>query len=88
MLAHQFALENALVEFEAFDAMEFIDLATQYDVSGVPHTAINAGEGTVVGAVPEDRLVYEIDRAIHLQPEKAQNFDKGNLDGSKSNLEG
>ncbi|HVN55494.1 MAG TPA: thioredoxin family protein [Anaerolineaceae bacterium] len=65
VLAHEFALESPLVESGAYDAMEFLDLTYQHEVSGVPHTAINGGDGTAVGAVPEDRLVYEIDGAIH-----------------------
>lgn len=42
------------------DAGEFPDLADRFGVSGVPHTAINDGAGTVVGAVPEEHLVAEI----------------------------
>lgn len=64
VLAHQMALESSFVEAEVIDAYEFPDLADQFEVSGVPQTTINAGAGTVVGAVPEDQLVAEIARAI------------------------
>jgi hypothetical protein len=30
----------------------------------VPQTTINAGAGMVVGAVPEDHLIHEIQRAL------------------------
>lgn len=60
VLAHQLALESDLVEAEAVEAMEFPELANQYNVSGVPQTTINFGDGTVVGAVPEEDLLAEI----------------------------
>lgn len=64
VLAHQMALESDLVEAEAVEAMEFPDLANQFNVSGVPQTTINLGAGTVVGAVPEEDLLTEIQQAI------------------------
>lgn len=57
VLAHQMALESPMVEAEMVEAMEFPDLADQFGVSGVPQTTINAGAGTVIGAVPEEHLV-------------------------------
>lgn len=62
VLAHQMALENALVESEMVEAMEFPDLSERFGVNGVPQTTINAGAGTVVGRVPEERLLAEIMR--------------------------
>ncbi|MBN1145917.1 MAG: thioredoxin family protein [Anaerolineales bacterium] len=64
VLAHQMALESPMVEAEMVEAMEFPDLAQRFNVSGVPQTTINSGAGTVVGAVPEDYLVDEIQQAI------------------------
>ena len=46
------------------EAMEFMELADRYQVSGVPHTTINDGAGEVVGAVPEEYLLEEIRRAL------------------------
>ncbi len=64
-LAHQMALENPrLVLAEGVEAMEFPDLADQFNVQGVPQTVINSGAGIVVGAVPESYLVNEIQRAL------------------------
>lgn len=52
-----------MVRAEGVEAMEFPELADKYGVSGVPQTTINAGAGTVVGAVPEQNLLAEIMRA-------------------------
>ena len=62
MLAHQFAMENPLIQAEAVEAMEFSDLANRHHVSGVPHTVINDGKGNLIGAVPETNLLAEIQR--------------------------
>jgi glutaredoxin-like protein len=64
ILAHQMAMENPLVQAEMVEAMEFPELSNQFGVSGVPHTTINSGRGNVVGAVPEDNLLAEIQRAL------------------------
>jgi len=53
-----------MIEAEMVEAMEFPDLANRFRVSGVPQTTINAGAGTVVGSVPEEHLVKEIQRAV------------------------
>jgi len=60
----QMALESPLVEAEAVEAMEFPELANQFNVSGVPQTTINQGDGTVVGAAPEEHLLVEIQLAL------------------------
>jgi glutaredoxin-like protein len=65
VLAHQMALESPLVEAEMVEAMEFPELSDRFAVSGVPQTTINAGAGTVVGAVPEDHLLAEVLRALN-----------------------
>lgn len=64
VLAHQMALESSLVEAEMVEAMEFMELSDKYGVSGVPHTTINNGAGTMVGAAPEGHLLTEIQRAL------------------------
>jgi hypothetical protein len=53
-----------MIRAEGVEATEFPDLANQFNVSGVPQTTINAGRGTVVGAVPESQLLDEIKRAL------------------------
>jgi hypothetical protein len=66
VLAHQMAMESPLVEAEAIEASEFPELADRFNVSGVPQTTINFGAGTVVGAVPEEHLITEIQQAMKL----------------------
>jgi predicted DsbA family dithiol-disulfide isomerase len=67
VLAHQMAIESPLVQAEMVDAAEFPELSDRYEVSGVPHTTINDGAGTMVGAAPEEYLVEEIRKALNAQ---------------------
>jgi predicted DsbA family dithiol-disulfide isomerase len=64
VLAHQLALESPMIQAEMVEAIEFFDLASRYNVSGVPQTIINDGAGVILGAVPEDYLLQEIRRVI------------------------
>jgi thioredoxin-related protein len=59
------AMESPMIEAEMVEAMEFSDLADQHHVHGVPHTVINHGAGNVVGAVPEEQLLAEIQRVLN-----------------------
>lgn len=66
LLAHQMAMENPRwVRAEGVEASEFPDLAERFNVRGVPQTVINAGRGTIVGAVPEANLLAELMRVTH-----------------------
>jgi hypothetical protein len=58
------ALESDMVQAEMVEAMEFPELSDQFNVSGVPQTTINMGAGTAIGAVPEEQLLAEIQRAL------------------------
>lgn len=64
VLAHQMALESDKVTADMIEAMEFPELANQFNVSGVPQTTINLGAGTVIGGVPEETLVTEIKKSL------------------------
>lgn len=64
MLAHQMALESEFVQAESVEASEFMELAQQYGVGGVPHTSINFGAGEMVGSAPEAMLVDQIKQAL------------------------
>ena len=64
VLAHQMAMESPYVTAEMVEAMEFQEFSTRFSVGGVPQTTINEGAGTVVGAVPEEHLLSEINRAL------------------------
>ncbi len=66
LLAHQIAMENPrMIRAEGVEATEFPDLANQFNVRGVPQTVINAGAGTIVGAVPEQNLLAELMRVTN-----------------------
>jgi glutaredoxin-like protein len=60
ILAHQMALESPNIHAEMVEAMEFAELSDRYQVSGVPHTIINHGQGSIVGAAPEGMLLQKI----------------------------
>jgi thioredoxin-related protein len=64
VLALQMALESPLVEVDAVEAMEFPELSERFQVHGVPQITINQGAGTVVGAMPEEDLLIEIEQAL------------------------
>lgn len=64
ILAHQMAMESAMVQAEMVEATEFPDLSNQYHVMGVPDTVINHGKGKMVGAAPEGQLLAEIMKAL------------------------
>lgn len=65
LLAHQMAMENPkMILAEGVEATEFPELANRFNVRGVPQTVINAGVGMVVGAVPEQQLLAQIQQAL------------------------
>lgn len=65
LLAHQMAMENpGMIRAEGVEATEFSELASRFNVHGVPQTVINSGAGMVVGAVPEQNLLAEIMRVL------------------------
>jgi len=66
MLAHQIAMENPHIQAEMIEANEFYDLAMRYNVSGVPQITINDGLSSILGTVPEDELLQEIESALEL----------------------
>ncbi len=64
VLAHQMAIESDKITADMVEAMEFPELASRFNVSGVPQTTINMGAGTVIGGVPESTLVEQIKEAL------------------------
>jgi hypothetical protein len=64
VLAYQMAMENPLIRAEMIEAVEFYELAMRYNVSGVPQTNINDDAGLILGAVPEEYLLQELQRAL------------------------
>lgn len=62
-LAHQMALESALVSADMVEATEFPHLSQKYNVMGVPRTVIN--EGTFIeGAAPETMVMDKVRAAL------------------------
>ena len=66
ILTHRMAMESDMLTADMVEAQEFYELSNKYGVSGVPHTDINDGQGTIVGALPEEHFVAEIRRALGL----------------------
>jgi glutaredoxin-like protein len=64
VLAHRLAFASDKIQAEMVETSEFMDLARKYQVSGVPDTSINHGARKVVGAVPENNLIEEIQQAL------------------------
>jgi hypothetical protein len=64
VLAHQLAMESPMVTAEAVEATEFPVLSNQFQVMGVPDTSINFGQGKIVGAMPEGRMIIEIKNTL------------------------
>jgi hypothetical protein len=62
------AMENPLIQAEMIEANEFYELSLRYNVSSVPQTNINDGEGVILGAAPEAYLLKELMRAIQMYP--------------------
>ena len=63
-LAHRMAVEHPQIRATCVEATEFMDLARQYRVTGVPKTVVN-GTIEILGAVPEDTFV----RTVVQQPD-------------------
>lgn len=58
-LAHQFALESALITADAVEATEFPHLAQRYQVRAVPRTIVNETEA-IEGALPETQFLEAV----------------------------
>ncbi len=63
-VAHEMAMHNPNIKGEMVEAIEFPDLSSQFDVSGVPKTVINSGADEQVGAVPAQTILDKIRTSI------------------------
>jgi hypothetical protein len=61
-MAHAFAQESAHVRADVIEAMEFPELASRYNVYGVPKIVVNETRG-FEGARPETALLAEVLKA-------------------------
>ena len=59
-VAHQMAMLNPKVRGEMVEAMEFEELSSSFNVSGVPKTVINSGADEQVGAVPAKTILKKV----------------------------
>jgi glutaredoxin-like protein len=62
-MAHKLAMENPHITADVIEITEFPELAQRYDVRGVPKIVVNESI-TFEGAVPEERFVREVLRAV------------------------
>ena len=65
VMAHKLAMESDWVTADMVEATEFPDLATKYNVMGVPRTVINE-DVFIEGAVPEHMLLNKLQEALSL----------------------
>ena len=63
-VAHEMAMHNPKIKSEMVEAIEFPDLSSKFEVSGVPKTVINSGKAEQVGAVPAKTILDKIKTAI------------------------
>jgi glutaredoxin-like protein len=66
-LAHQFAMENDNIRADMIEVNEFPQLATKYNVMGIPKTVINESI-EIVGMQPEEEFARKIQAATEPSP--------------------
>ncbi len=59
-LAHRMAVESPQIVATCVEATDFLDLAQQYKVTGVPKTVVEGTTIEILGAIPEDQFVNTI----------------------------
>jgi glutaredoxin-like protein len=64
ILAHKFAIECDFITADMVETSEFPHLVQKYQVMGVPKIVVNE-EFSVLGAVPEEKVLEEITKASH-----------------------
>lgn len=62
--AHRFAIENPHVTAEMIQSQEFMALAQEFGVRGVPQITVNDGAGQFVGAQPEGQFLDQVKQAL------------------------
>ncbi|MEA2070310.1 MAG: thioredoxin family protein, partial [Asgard group archaeon] len=62
--AHKFAMASDKITSEMIEASQFVDLATKFDIFGVPNTIINNGKRNIEGLTDDLTLVKQILLAI------------------------
>ncbi len=62
--AHKFAIENPNITSEMVEAQEFMELAQQFGVRGVPQVNINDEAGEFTGAQPPQQFLEQVKAAL------------------------
>jgi len=62
--AHSFAMENENVQAEMIEAQQFMDVAQEYGVRGVPQINVNGTDGQFTGNLPPHQFVDEVKKAL------------------------
>jgi glutaredoxin-like protein len=71
MRAHKLALASDNITAEMVESSQFAQLASDFDIFGVPNTIINNGKGSVEGLVTEEVLIQQILEALERTGEKS-----------------
>lgn len=66
LVSYRLGIASKKIRAHVFEAIEFPDLANKYNVSGVPHTVINKGEGEYIGGYPEPYAIEKIKEILKL----------------------
>jgi glutaredoxin-like protein len=62
--AHKFAIENPNITSEMIESQEFMDLAQDFGVRGVPQVNINDEAGQFTGAQPPQQFLQQVKGAL------------------------
>jgi glutaredoxin-like protein len=62
--AHKFAIENPNITSEMVESQEFMDVAQQFGVRGVPQVNINDEAGEFTGAQPPQQFLEQVKAAL------------------------
>jgi glutaredoxin-like protein len=62
--AHKFAIENPMITSEMVESQEFMDLAQEYGVRGVPQVNINGEDSEFTGAQPPQQFLEQVKAAL------------------------
>ena len=54
------AIENELIEADAIESQEFMELSQEYGVRGVPQTNVNDDAGQFTGGLPPQQFLDEV----------------------------
>lgn len=62
--AHNLAIENEHVEANSVESQEFMEVANEFGVRGVPQINVNGTDGEFTGALPPQQFVQQVKQAL------------------------